>query len=48
MNFDLRNAPRKIEIRDLAYEILRNTPGVMTMAEAIVRATAIVNAKGGK
>ena len=30
--------------RDLALEILRNTPGILTMAEALERA----DAKGGK
>tara|TARA_R100000306_G_C4369649_1_gene139329 strand:+ start:1474 stop:1665 length:192 start_codon:yes stop_codon:yes gene_type:complete len=37
----------RYERRDLALEISRNTPGILTMAEALKRADAVL-AKEGK
>ena len=37
---DARKGNQRVKVHALAIEILRNTPGIMTMAEAVSRAKA--------
>ena len=41
----LRSSNRRLQVRMLATDILRNTPGIMTLAEAMAEAERIISCK---